>query len=106
MDSEETGRKKENGNSIGNAKNQDFNAGGNASDYDGGHPKDAHPDSEGRIVSEDDSLNSKKSGEERRDAKSFNTGGNDSDYDGGHPKDVSEDSPGHIDSKGESPDNT
>lgn len=34
-----------------------FNTGGNDSDYDGGHPKDALPDSDGRINS--NSTNSK-----------------------------------------------
>lgn len=34
---------------------EEFNTGGNDSDYDGGHPEDVKPDSEGRIGSKDES---------------------------------------------------
>lgn len=47
-----------------------FNAGGNDSDYDGGHP--------GGYEEEQSDADAEGSG-------SFNEGGNDSDYDGGHP---------------------
>lgn len=67
--------------------NTQFNAGGNDSDYDGGHP--------------DDALNEeqKKEQQEYRAGKSYNSGGNDSDYDGGHPEDTEPESEGRIGSK-------
>lgn len=48
-----------------------FNAGGNASDYDGGHPAG--------------SFSEEEASEESEDQGAFNAGHNDSDYDGGHP---------------------
>lgn len=50
-----------------------FNAGGNDSDYDGGHPG-------GFTVQDDGQSDAADEG-----GGSFNEGGNDSDYDGGHP---------------------
>ena len=75
-----------------------FNAGGNDSDYDGGHPGDASTQSEGRIRSEEEQARDKKDQEKNKQSNSFNSGGNDSDYDGGHPKDAGSDSEGRIDS--------
>ncbi|MGI2327960.1 hypothetical protein [Planococcus sp. YIM B11945] len=73
----------------------EFNAGGNDSDYDGGHPNDVSSQSDGRINSSEERLNQE---EESRDP-GFNAGGNDSDYDGGHPEDVFPESKGSINSK-------
>lgn len=56
-----------------------FNAGGNDSDYDGGHPKDGSPKSKERTDATEQQR------QEDSNGKSFNSGGNDSDYDGGHP---------------------
>lgn len=50
-----------------------FNAGGNDSDYDGGHPGGFNADDEEQSGSGDEG------------GGSFNAGGNDSDFDGGHP---------------------
>lgn len=50
-----------------------FNAGGNDSDYDGGHPGGFSVEDEERSAAEDEG------------GGSFNAGGNDSDFDGGHP---------------------
>lgn len=66
-----------------------FNAGGNDSDYDGGHPEDALNEEQ------------KKEQQEYKTGTSYNSGGNDSDYDGGHPGDVEPESKGHIGSKDE-----
>ncbi|RNF40282.1 hypothetical protein [Planococcus salinus] len=91
------------GTETGKGKN-DFNAGGNASDYDGGHPKDVYPESEGRISSDEERPNQKeKSDKKSLDENEFNAGGNDSDYDGGHPQDVSPKSEGRIDSNNDNP---
>lgn len=63
-----------------NSKHNDrqFNAGGNESDYDGGHPGDASAQKNQPT----------KSQQEHSTGNSYNSGGNDSDYDGGHPKDA------------------
>ena len=66
-----------------------FNAGGNNSDYDGGHPEDA--------LAQEHKNNEKQ--QEHSTDESFNAGGNDSDYDGGHPEDAKPESEGHISSK-------
>lgn len=63
-----------------------FNAGGNDSDYDGGHPGDA--------VAKKHKPNEKL--REHSTGNSYNSGGNDSDYDGGHPEDVKPESEGRI----------
>lgn len=76
-------------------KKNRFNAGGNASDYDGGQPQDSRQGSEGRIRSETESAPGPSSD---RDKNDFNSGGNDSDYDGGQPDDVKNDSEGRIQS--------
>ncbi|OHX56379.1 hypothetical protein BB776_05100 [Planococcus salinarum] len=76
---------------------KDFNAGGNASDYDGGHPKDSDPKSGGRINNGEEYAR-RQHGKDEIEERSFNAGGNASDYDGGHPEDSSSDSEGHIDS--------
>ena len=57
-----------------------FNAGGNSSDYDGGHPGDSPPGGESQVGSGQTEQKENKK-------QSFNAGGNDSDFDGGHPKD-------------------
>lgn len=69
------------------AKNE-FNTGGNASDYDGGHPADSDPESDGSIDSGEQYAR-RQHGKDEIEDKSFNEGDNDSDYDGGHPKDGS-----------------
>lgn len=74
-----------------------FNAGGNDSDYDGGHPKDSHPESEGRVDNGAEYAR-RQHGKDEIDTSSFNEGGNDSDYDGGHPEDSTTNSKGKIDS--------
>ena len=89
----------------GSKEKTEFNAGGNDSDYDGGHPRDVSSDSSGRIHSGEEGMN-RKEGADEESGNAFNAGGNDSDYDGGHPKDVSADSPGHIDSNQDNPKNT
>lgn len=66
-----------------------FNAGGNDSDYDGGHPEDAL------------SKGQKEKQQKQQTGDSYNAGGNDSDYDGGHPEDVKPDSEGRIGSEDE-----
>ena len=66
-----------------------FNAGGNDSDYDGGHPEDAL------------SKKQKEKQQKQQTSDSYNAGGNDSDYDGGHPEDVKPGSKGRIGSKDE-----
>ena len=76
----------------------EFNAGGNDSDYDGGHPKDVFPESRGRIESPEEQQNQDQENPDESNSESFNSGGNDSDYDGGHPKDVFPESKGRIDS--------
>lgn len=75
--------------------NEDFNAGGNASDYDGGHPKDSQPESDGRIKNGEEYAR-RQEGKDEIEDNNFNAGGNSSDYDGGHPKDSSSDSEGKI----------
>ncbi|WP_033542404.1 hypothetical protein [Planococcus sp. CAU13] len=82
----------------GTAGTNDFNAGGNDSDYDGGHPKDSQPDSDGRIDNGEEYAR-RQHGKDEIDTSSFNAGGNDSDYDGGHPADSSSNSEGKIDSE-------
>lgn len=72
-----------------NESTNQFNAGGNDSDYDGGHPED--------VLNEEQ----KKEQQEYKTGKSYNSGGNDSDYDGGHPGDVETESKGRVDSKEE-----
>lgn len=79
------------------AEETDFNTGGNASDYDGGHPKDSQPDSDGRIKNGEEYAR-RQHGKDEIDNESYNSGGNASDYDGGHPEDSSSDSEGKIDS--------
>ncbi|WP_223640439.1 hypothetical protein [Planococcus sp. 4-30] len=74
-------------NSVEEKKN--FNAGGNDSDYDGGHPEDAL------------SKQQKEKQQKQQTGDSYNAGGNDSDYDGGHPEDVKPDSKGRIGSEDE-----
>lgn len=81
----------------GTSKSKDFNTGGNSSDYDGGHPTDSQPDSDGRIKNGEEYAKRQEGVDEIED-NSFNAGGNSSDYDGGHPKDSSSDSEGKIDS--------
>ncbi|PSL34364.1 hypothetical protein B0H99_10991 [Planomicrobium soli] len=78
---------------------KDFNAGGNDSDYDGGHPQDGSPHSDSQINSSEERLNREEEDRSEDAANSFNAGGNDSDYDGGHPNDVSPDSKGSINSE-------
>lgn len=82
------------------SKNEkDFNAGANDSDYDGGHPQDASPQSDSQINSSEERLNREEASRSEDAANSFNAGGNDSDYDGGHPDDVSPSSKGSISSE-------
>ena len=72
---------------------QDANAGGNDSDYDGGHPSDSEShDKHGEEYAR------RQHGKDEIDTASFNQGGNDSDYDGGHPSDSTGSSIGKIDS--------
>ncbi|TWT16049.1 hypothetical protein [Planomicrobium sp. CPCC 101079] len=78
---------------------KDFNAGGNDSDYDGGHPQDVSPQSGNQINSSEERLNREEASRSEDAANSFNAGGNDSDYDGGHPDDVSSDSKGSVSSE-------
>lgn len=75
----------------------EFNAGGNASDYDGGHPKDVDTKSGGRIKNGEEYAR-RQHGKDEIEERSFNAGGNASDYDGGHPEDSSSDGEGKIDS--------
>lgn len=81
----------------GSSDDKDFNAGGNASDYDGGHPKDTEPESEGRIKNGEEYAR-RQEGVDEIDNDSYNSGGNASDYDGGHPEDSSGNSEGKVDS--------
>lgn len=80
----------------GTSDNKDFNAGGNSSDYDGGHPEDSQPDSDGRIKNGEEYAR-RQHGKDEIEERSFNAGGNASDYDGGHPEDSSSESEGKID---------
>jgi len=82
-----------------NEKENEFNAGGNNSDYDGGHPSDVSPQSDSQINSTEERLNREEESRSEDAANSFNAGGNDSDYDGGHPDDVSPASEGSINSE-------
>ena len=77
---------------------KDVNAGGNATEYDGGHPKDSQRDSDGRLKSGEEYAR-RQHGKDEIEDKSYNAGGNDSDYDGGHPTDSSKDNRGKIDSE-------
>jgi len=77
--------------------NKNFNSGGNASDYDGGHPKDSQPQNEDDLKNGEQYAR-RQHGKDEIEERSFNAGGNDSDYDGGHPKDSSSGSKGKIDS--------
>lgn len=69
-------------------EDKDFNAGGNASDYDGGHPGDSHSETDDDLKSGEEYAR-RQHGKDEIEDKSFNAGDNDSDYDGGHPKDGS-----------------
>lgn len=66
------------GESVSSKKHQQFNAGKNDSDYDGGHPDDA--------LTKKHKPNEKQ--QEHSTSNSYNSGKNDSDYDGGHPEDA------------------
>lgn len=59
-------------------KDTQFNAGGNDSDYDGGHPGDASAKKHKPIEKQ----------QEHSTSNSYNSGENGSDYDGGHPEDA------------------
>lgn len=87
------------GNYEDDASKKEFNAGGNDSDYDGGHPQDVSPQSDSQINSNEERLNREEEERSGDAATAFNAGGNDSDYDGGHPDDVSPKSKGSIDFK-------
>ncbi|MTD31013.1 hypothetical protein [Planomicrobium sp. YIM 101495] len=79
-----------------NAEKNNFNAGGNASDYDGGQPADTKTGNPGSLHSDGDGHSRDKGSSSE---KEFNAGGGDSDYDGGHPKDVKKNSVGRIHSE-------
>ena len=89
-------RMEQNSNSP-SADDKKFNAGGNASDYDGGHPEDGKPEED--PTKNGESYARRQHGKDEIEDRSFNEGGNASDYDGGHPQDSSEDSEGKIDSE-------
>lgn len=78
------------------AEKNNFNTGGNASDYDGGQPADTKTGNPGRIHSDEDGHSGNK---DSSSEKEFNAGGGDSDYDGGHPEDVKKNSAGRIHSE-------
>lgn len=67
-------------------EDQKFNEGGNASDYDGGHPGDGSEDNEDRTKN-GESYARRQHGKDEIEDRSFNEGGNASDYDGWHPED-------------------
>lgn len=71
-----------------NAGKKKFNSGGNASDYDGGHPNSSQSDNEDQLKNGEQYAR-RQHGKDEIEERSFNAGGNDSDYDGGHPKDSS-----------------
>lgn len=72
------------------AGKKNMNAGGNDSDYDGGHPSDSDPESDARIKNGEEYAR-RQHGKDEIDTSSFNEGSNDSDYDGGHPEDSTSD---------------
>lgn len=75
------------------ADKKKFNSGGNASDYDGGHPKGSQSDNEDPLKNGEQYAR-RQHGKDEIEERSFNAGGNDSDYDGGHPKDSTSKSKG------------
>lgn len=68
-----------------------FNAGGNDSDYDGGHPADRSSENAGSISSNSERKSRESEDKAKSKGKSFNRGGNESDFDGGHPEDSRQD---------------
>lgn len=77
-------------------EDKEFNSGGNASDFDGGHPKDSQPEHEDPAKN-GESYARRQHGKDEIEDRSFNEGGNASDYDGGHPQDSTDESKGKID---------
>lgn len=66
----------------------EFNAGGNSSDYDGGHLENNQVDEDDRIKNGEEYAR-RQHGKDEIEDSTFNAGENASDYDGGHPNDDS-----------------